>query len=599
MEVIMKTGAEKILWELNDLYSSIDDPKIKKDMDLCKKDAENIYKNFKGKIETGSIKSNELLLIVQSIEDIFSRIIKISSFASLNLCIDNTNNSFKNLVIKAEEFYANIKNKLIFFDIEISKMSEVKFKEIIKNPELINYIHHLNFIRKMKSHILSEEEESIINKKEVTGRSAIQKIYEELKSSFIFSIKINNKIEKLNESQIRALRESSDEKLRSKGSRIYFKEYEKNSQVIVNCYNAILKDHQLDCELRNYNEPDGPRNLENELDSSIVSTLTETTLKNADIVSDYYLLKAKLMNKNKLSLSDVYAPIKSEKKEYSFIEAKKIVFDSYKNFDDKSYKIIEKFFNNNWIHGALYPHKTSGAFCSSSSPDHHPYILLNFTGSTRDVETMAHELGHGMHAILASKQTLFNFHPIMPLAEIASVFGEMLVVDYLLEKISDKNEKISFICSKLESSIATTFRQNMFYRFEKRTHLLSKEKNMSLPELKEIYRDELLKMFGNSVKIPTEFDMEWSIVQHMFMWPFYVYAYNFAQLVVFSLYQKYLEDGKKFIPVYYDILSSGSSETPQEILKKANIDLNDTSFWQKCFDFMRTRWLNEIKKLIK
>jgi oligoendopeptidase F len=594
----MKTGAEKIVWNLKDIYSSAEDPKIKIDMNLCLKESEDISKKYKGKIETGNINANDLLLVIKKIEDIFSKLIKISSYAHLSLTTDNTDDTWKNLAIKSEEFYANVKNKLIFFDIEITKINDDKFKELIKNPELKNYLHYLNFIRKMKPHILSEKEEAIINKKEVTGRSAIQKIYEELKSSFKFSIKINDEIKTLNESQIRALRESSDEKLRSKSSKVYLKKYEENSLVIVNAYNAILKDHQLDCELKNYNEPDEPRNLENELDSSIVKALSDTTLRNSDIVSEYYVLKAKLMKKNKLSLADIYAPIKTSKKEFSFNEAKEIVFASYKNFDEKAFKTIEKFFINNWIHASLCPHKTSGAFCSSSSPDHHPYVMLNFTGSTRDVETMAHELGHGMHAILASKQTLVNFHPIMPLAEIASVFGEMLVVDYLLEKIKDKNEKISFICSKLESSIATTFRQNMFYRFEKRTHTLSKEKNIPQSELREIYRDELHKMFGNSVTIPKEFEMEWSVVQHIFMWPFYVYAYNFAQLVVFSLYQKYLEDGKKFIPVYYEILSSGSSDTPQEILKKANIDLKDGSFWQKGFDFMRNRWLNEIKKLV-
>jgi oligoendopeptidase F len=224
--------------------------------------------------------------------------------------------------------------------------------------------------------------------------------------------------------------------------------------------------------------------------------------------------------------------------------------------------------------------------------------MLNFTGTSRDVETMAHELGHGMHGILSAKQTAVNRDPILPLAEVASVFGEMLVTDYLLGRMKDPEEKIALYCSKLESAFATTFRQNMFHRFEVRTHSLIADHHLSTEELCTIYHEELVSMFGDSVTIPAHYDMEWAIVQHMFLWPFYVYAYNFAQLVVLSLYQKYLEEGEKFKPVYYRILETGSAMTPAEILGLAGIDPRDKAFWQKGFDFMRTRWVEPLEKLV-
>jgi oligoendopeptidase F len=438
----------------------------------------------------------------------------------------------------------------------------------------------------------------LLSKRDLTGKLAIQRIYQELTSSFKFTVTVKGERKVMNGEQVRSLRESTDSRLRARAMKQYFGKYTENSLVITNVFDTLLKDHQIECELRHVDEPMGLRNLDNELDAEIVNTLSDVTRDNTDIVERYYTLKARLLNSKKLTLADIYAPISAKPRRYTWNDARTIVLDAYAKFDQRAHDIIQEFFDKNWIDGRTLPNKTGGAFCTFNLPGAHPWVMLNFTGAGRDVETMAHELGHGMHGILSAKQTAVNRDAILPLAEVASVFGEMLVTDYLLGRMKDPEEKIALYCSKLESAFATTFRQNMFHRFETRTHGLIADHQLSTDELRSIYHEELVNMFGDSVTIPAHYDMEWAIVQHMFLWPFYVYAYNFAQLVVLSLYQKYLEEGEKFKPVYYRILETGSAMTPAQILGLAGIDPRDKTFWQKGFDFMRTHWVEPLEKLV-
>lgn len=593
-----KLGSENVVWDLSALYASLDDPRIAHDMKTVRKDAAALAAKYRGKVAASKVTAAELKKFLVEEERITSAAGRIGEFAELTLTTDNLDEKAKSAVMKAQELGSDISNQLVFFPIELGQMDETIFTRLIAAKELDNYRHYLLFLRKRREHLLSEKEEMLINKRDLTGKLAVQRIYQELTSSFKYTLTVEGERKTMNGEQIRSLRENPDPKVRARAMKSYFDKYADNSLVITNVFDTLLKDHQIECELRHIDEPMGMRNLENELDADIVNTLSDVTKDNAGIVSRYYTLKARLLGSRKLSLADIYAPITAKPRTYTWNDSKAIVLDAYAKFDKRAHDIIQEFFDKNWIDARTLPNKTGGAFCTFNLPGAHPWVMLNFTGTGRDVETMAHELGHGMHGVLSAKQTAVNRDPILPLAEVASVFGEMLVTDYLLGRMKDPEEKIALYCSKLESAFATTFRQNMFHRFEVRTHALIPDHQLSTDELRTIYHEELQGMFGDSVIIPKHYDMEWAIVQHMFMWPFYVYAYNFAQLVVLSLYQKYLEEGEKFKPVYYRILETGSAMTPAEILGLAGIDPRDKAFWQKGFDFMRTRWLEPLEKLV-
>lgn len=591
-------GSEKVIWDLSALYASLDDPRIPSDMKVVRHDAAALAAKYRGKVAAGKVTALELKKFLVEEERVTSAAGRIAEFAELVLTTDNLDEKAKSAVMKAQELGSDISNQLVFFPIELGEMDEAVFSRLVASKELDNYRHHLLFVRRQRQHLLSEKEEMLISKRDLTGKLAIQRIYQELTSSFKYTLTVGEERKVMNGEQVRSLRESPDPRLRARAMKAYFDKYADNSLVITNAYDTLLKDHQIECELRHIDEPMGMRNLENELDADIVNTLSDVTRDNADIVARYYTLKARLLGSKKLTLADIYAPISSKPRRYTWNDAKTIVLDAYAKFDKRAHDIIEEFFDKNWIDARTLPNKTGGAFCTFNLPGAHPWVMLNFTGTSRDVETMAHELGHGMHGVLSARQTALNRDPILPLAEVASVFGEMLVTDYLLGRMKDSEEKIALYCSKLESAFATTFRQNMFHRFEVRTHALIPDHQLSTDELRSIYHEELQGMFGDSVAIPPHYDMEWAIVHHIFMWPFYVYAYNFAQLVVLSLYQKYLEEGEKFKPVYYRILETGSAMTPSEILGLAGIDPRDKAFWQKGFDFMRARWLEPLEKLV-
>jgi oligoendopeptidase F len=585
-------------WDLSIFYKSSTDPKLVADLGQVQKDANVAGEKYKALLMNGSYTPNDIYHFLVCMEESYTLLGRIGSFCHLNQATDNLNPQYQKLISKITEASVAVQIEYNFFPEFIKKLDDKSFKNLVKNADLKNYCHYLEHIRKEKDHILAGSEETIIESKNIGGISAFKKLYRELTSSLRFKIKLHGKFITMNASEILSLRDNPDPAIRKLRTKVFFREYEKNQLVIENIFNAILKDHQMECKLRNYNDPSGPKNMANELSREIVDVLSESTSKNATIVSEYYKIKAKLLGEKKLSLSDIYAPLGSVNKKYTWNEAKEIVLSAYHQFDPEAGKKITDFFTKNWIDSDLGPNKTGGAFCSSFSPGYHPFVLVNFTGTQRDVETLAHELGHGLHALLSHKQTLLNYFPIMPMAEIASVFGEMLVTDNLLRTMTDKNEKIAFLCSKIESAIATTFRQNMFHRFEIKTHTKIKESYLTVPDLRKIYREELIAMFGDSVSIPKEYEMEWAYVSHLFQTPFYVYAYNFAQLVVFALYEKYRQEKKGFKELLYSILEAGSSDTPQNILSKAGIDLADPKFWENGFDFLRKEWLGQLKKLI-
>ena len=488
---------------------------------------------------------------------------------------------------EAQKLYGILQRNYSFVDENISavkaRLSSLPLEKLESLKDVENYSHVVEKIIEDKEHTLSEEAEKVLSALSVSRRDAAADTYEKLTASYTFEV--DGK--RLTGEEVRALRYQKNGNLRKRAMRIFLERYRKDGLVIESLYNIVVKDWDTEARLRKYDSPISMRNSENEVSDEVVQELIDVTTENYHIVERYYEWKSQFVGEE-LTPADVYAPIGNVGKEYSFEDAKKIVLEAYYEFSDTAGRIVESFFNEKRIDAFPAPGKRGGAFCSYNVPNGKPFVLLNFTGKIRDVMTMAHELGHGLHGTLSSKQTLLNYHTPLTMAEVASVFGEFLVFDKLKRELSG-DERKAFIASKIEDIFATMFRQNMFVKFEIRAHdLVSKEGFASFNDLSKIYAEELSKMFGKSVRITEEYHDEWSSIPHFFFAPFYVYAYNFANALVIALYRRYVEEGEKFVPKYLSLLESGGKDKPERLLKTFGMDIKDRSFWESAFEFLES-----------
>ncbi len=594
----VEQSVKNITWDLSELYKSVDDKKIKTDIAAGIKAAEEFQKKYSGKMNKIT-KPADFAKMFAEYERCLEIVNKFMQFAFLNLSLDTSCAKAKSLLSAAEEKCAEIENKLLFFRLELCEIAEPSIKKLKASKELANYSHQIDVIRAFKPYQLSEKEEQIINIKNLNAKNYVVQLYDEFTASFRFKVKMpDGKVTEMNGSQLRNLRYHQSPELRKQSAELYFEKYRDNLLVLTGLYNMIVRDHAQENKLRGYKRADEPRNISNEIDNKVIDALVEVTTKNSGLVHRYYKLKAKMLKVKKLNLYDIYAPTASQTQKFDWNEAREIVLESFKNFDPSFHKIASDFFNNKWIDARIGPNKKSGAYCSSSIPQLHPYVLMNYTGNLREVMTLAHELGHAIHAVLSSKNTILNYHAILPLCETASIFAESVVTDDLLKKLKGKEEKITLLTSKLEDYFATSFRQNMFTRFEQEAHKQSASRLLSPEDLNVIYEKELKIMFGDSVNINKDYSVEWSVIPHIFHTPFYCYSYNFALLLVLALYQSYCEKGAKFKPGFLKLLSSGSITTPEDMLKYVGIHIRDKKFWQKGFDYISSK-IDELEKLLK
>lgn len=570
-------------WDLSVLYKNIDFSSIKNDLEHFLTKAKKLVENYENKINE-SIEAETVKKLLVEIENILDGLSRPMQFSSLLFAEDTSNTKYQQLYSISSQYYSKIEELLSPLNSEFAKLSDEKLNSL--SNEIPEYSNFFNKILDEKKHILSKDAEKILAATSISRRDAVSELYEKITSSYTFDIEIDGKIQHLTDSEIRSLRRSPDGQLRKKAMKILFEKYEKDNLVINGLYNIVVKDYDTEARLRNYKTPISMRNMENRVSDESVEKLIDVTVDNVDIVHKYYKWKSEKMNET-LTPADIYAPLDKNQKKYSFDEAKEIVLDAYFEFDEKAGKIVKEFFEEKRIHSEISKGKMGGAFCSYYTPQIKPFVLLNFTGQMSDVMTLAHELGHGLHGSLSSRQTFLNYHTPLTMAEIASVFGEFLVFEKLKNQLKGEDKKF-FIASKLEEIFATMFRQNMFARFEIKSHdLISKQGMATWDELSNIYEEELKIMFGNSVKITPEYKFEWSTIPHIFHTPFYVYAYNYANCLVIALYEKYLEEGKTFVPKYLELLESGGKDKPEKLLEKVGININEEKFWQKAFDFLR------------
>lgn len=595
-EIKIQEKTQSVRWQLTDLYNGINDPSIETDLDTVIVQAKKFSQTYKTKLNT--LSTTDLKIAYQTLEALLTPLYKISQFIALTFSIDTSNDSVKALMAHIDEKESDISNLLLFFDLELSKLPKETLETLIKDPSLQPYNHSLQRSKETAQFNLSEKEEQLINKKDLTGSDAWTKLYEELTSDFEFEFTVDGKQQTINGSQLRALRQHPDKTTRRQAMSLFLNRYKEHALIFTHIYNNVIKDYTIEKQCRDY--PSGAisqRNIANNLPDQAIAALHDVTTASYPLVQRYYELKKKIQNIPDMTLADIYAPLPESNREYSFEDAKQIVLDGFYSFDTDFGDKAKVMFDENRIDAPVEPKKRGGAFCSGSTPDIKPYVLLNFLGKQRDVSTMAHELGHAIHDMYASQNVLTNYHPILPLAETASVFSEMLITDSLKQKETDNQALIALLTDKLEDIFATSHRQNMFSQFEIATHTQISKEIMSAESLCDMYRDGLQKMFGTSVIITPEYHWEWATIPHIYEYPFYVHAYNFGNLLVMALYQQYKTEGDRMIPKLKQILQSGSCMPPIEIAKLADIDITAPTFWQQSIDYIETL-LDELERVV-
>jgi len=484
------------------------------------------------------------------------------------------------LLSRTQEERTAINKHLIFFDLEWVAVPDETAKALVAQPALARYRHYLEQKRAWKPHYLSEPEEKVLDEKAITGRSAFNRLFEESTASLQFSFSARGAAQSLSLQQILARLYDPDRAVRKAAAAGISEGLQSNARLLTFVFNTVVLDHDVDTRLRRFAGPMDSRNLANEISPSVVDALMTATERSFPLVQRYYRLKGKLLGLDKLYDYDRYAPLSGDLPTCDWPTAQRIVQESYAAFSPDAGNVIRQFFEKRWIDAELRTGKRGGAFSSSAVPSLHPYILMNFTDRIRDVMTLAHELGHGLHQYLSRRQGYLQCDTPLTTAEMASVFGEMLTFRRLQELYPEPKQRLAMLCGKIEDAFATVFRQVVLTRFEQSLHQARKQQGeLSADAINTVWMQANQGMFGDVVEMSPGYAWWWSYIGHFIRSPFYCYAYAFGELLVLALYQKYRQDGPAFVPRYLELLSSGGSDAPHLLLAKLGVDVTDPSFW--------------------
>lgn len=570
------TGAEKINWDLSDLYTSSEDPNLAKDKEEILNEADAFAAKYKGKIAELSV--SEFKAMLMEYEALQDKGGKIGSFAYLQWSTNTTNSGYGKLVQEANELGSELNQKLVFLDVEWMQVSDEDAQKMIDAPELDFYKHYLESSRRYKNHVLKEEQEQILSAKSVTGRSAWIRFFDETLGQAKFELDGKEYAEQ----EVLSKLHDGDRDLRIRAHASLTKKFKELAHPLTYVFNTLLADKSTNDKLREYPSWITSRNMANETDDATVDALVNAVTSNYPMVQRYYNLKAKLLGLDNMYDYDRYAPMMQNEATITWEEARKMVMDSYTEFHPNMGEITAEFFDKNWIDAAIKPGKRGGAYSASTVPSVHPYVFMNFDGKIRDVQTLAHELGHGVHQYLSRQQGPLQAGTPLTTAETASVFGEMLVFQNLLKELSDPKEKLALIVGKIDDTIATVFRQISMNRFENAMHTARREEGeLTTEKFSELWMEQQKALYGDSVTLTDEYGIWWSYIPHFLHTPGYVYAYAFGELLVLALYEEFTENPDGFADRYMELLSAGGSEWPHDLVAKMGLDIRDPEFWNK------------------
>ncbi|MCX7670405.1 MAG: M3 family oligoendopeptidase [Anaerolineae bacterium] len=569
------TGAESITWDLSDLYAGIDDPAIERDLDLADAGADALDAQYRGRIAT--LSAAELAAMLGSYEGLLERAYKVGNFAHLAWSADTSVPAHGALLQKATERGSRLSQKLVFVELELAAAPDAAAAAWLADPGLKRYRHWIEQVRRFRPHMLSEPEEKLLAEKAVTGRNAWVRFFEEVHGIARYTLDG----QELTRDQVLARLYSADRDERRRAQEALTAGLRAMRHTTTYVLNNILADKASDDRLRKYPTWISARNMANEVDDRTVEALVEAVTARYDIVARYYRLKRRLLGVDELFDYDRYAPLPAADRFYTWDEAREIVLNAYAGFDRRMADIAAMFFERRWIDAAVRPGKRGGAFSAATVPSVHPYVLLNYEARPRDVMTLAHELGHGVHQKLAAVQGLLQADTPLTTAETASVFGEMLVFQDLLAREEKPAVRLAMLTAKIEDSFATAFRQISMNRFEDAVHTARRtEGELSTDRICELWMAAQRPMFGDSVTLTDNYALWWSYIPHFITTPGYVYAYAFGELLVLALYARYRQAPAGFADAYLAMLTAGGSDWPHEIVKPLGVDLTDPGFWQ-------------------
>jgi oligoendopeptidase F len=574
-------------WSLKDLFSSVDSP----DLEAAFKKLDDQVAAF-GKMRQQlkpDLPVSNFLEIIKASEEITRNAMMLFGFAILAFNADTQDQSAQTRLGRIQQFKAEIENRSMFFTQWWKALDDGNAQRLMAASGDSRY--YLEKLRLFKPHTLSEAEEKVVNLKNVTGSNALVTIYDAITNHSAFRIEVNGEIKELTRDELMVYVRSADPHLRSEAYQELYRVYSADAAILGQMYQALVRDwYNENITLRKFASPIAARNLSNDIPDEVVETLLNVCKRNAPVFQRFFRLKARQLGLKKLRRYDIYAPVVESHKTYAFDQAAEMVLDSFSSFHPDFGRLAQRVFDQNHLDSEIRKGKQSGAFCAGILPEVTPWVLVNYQGRAEDVATLAHELGHAIHGMLTGQHGVFTFDPCLPLAETASTFGEMILVDKLLAGETDEAVRRDLLFSQVDDFYHTIMRQMYFGIFEKRAHEMVL-RNASVDDLAAAYLENLQEQFGDAVEISQEFKWEWVSIPLIYNTPFYVYAYAFGQLLVLSLYQQYKAEGDSFKPRYIKMLSAGGSLAPVSICAEAGIDIRSENFWQGGFD--------EINRLVE
>ncbi|MDI6400370.1 M3 family oligoendopeptidase [Balneolaceae bacterium ANBcel3] len=569
-----KTGAENVYWNISDLYDGLESTAFKNDTSRVKKLAADFSGSYRGKVH--SLTENEFADALKAYAELVEIISKMGSYVYLKWTTNTEDPALGKALQQSNELSSEISRETMFFHLEWLDLDDEQADRWLQSKALESYRHYLKTSRMGKPYKLDEKEEKILSAKSVTGKSAWVRFFDETLGAARFHMDG----EELTESEILSKSYHSDRAIRQKASEVFTEGLKKLNRPLTYAFNTLLADKYTNDTLRGYPHWLKPRNIANEISDESVQSLIDAVTSSYSVVQRYYELKRKLLGLDILHEYDRYAPIAKSNKTVAWKEAKTWVLDAYHDFHPEMGATAELFFEHEWIDAAIRPGKRGGAYSASTVPSVHPYVFMNYDGQLRDVQTLAHELGHGVHQYLSQKQGILQCGTPLTTAETASVFGEMLVFKKMLSSLQKPEDRLALLIGKIDDSIATIFRQVSMNQFEDRIHQTRrKEGELAPDQFSELWMETQVPLYGSSVTLTDNYRWWWSYIPHFIHTPGYVYAYAFGELLVMALFEKYEQSGDGFAAKYIQMLEKGGSDSPESLMNALGVDLKDPDFW--------------------
>ncbi|MEA2302299.1 MAG: oligoendopeptidase [Solirubrobacteraceae bacterium] len=569
---------EEVVWDLDDLVAG--EAGVDAALDEATDRADRFAARFRGAltgIDSGGLR--EAMLELATIQELVGRA---GSYAQLRYCTDTADPSRGALMQRVEERGTALETTLLFFELDWAALDDARVDELLGGEGLDFCRHYLRNARRYRPHLLTEPEERIFSEKALTGRNAWGRLFEDLTASI--EVELEETVT-LDEALSRLA--SPDRDVRRESAEAVTRALEPGLRTRAFVFNTLLADKATDDRLRSYPHWLASRNLSNEASDESVAALIEAVRGRYELPRRWYRLKGELLGIDQVVDYDRYAPVSTEDVRVDWPEASELVLDAYSAFSPRLGDLAGRFFAEHWIDAPPKAGKRGGAFCAYTVPSVHPYVMLNYTGRRRDVLTLAHELGHGVHAALAAEQGVFHQHTPLTLAETASVFGEALTFGRLLEAAPSPASRLALLAEDIEGAIATVFRQVAMNRFESLVHTERRERGeLAAERFAELWTESQSELLGDAVELTEGYRSWWSYVPHFISTPGYVYAYAYGQLLALSVYQRYVEQGDGFAESYLSLLAAGGSRSPHELGAMVGIDLADPGFWDSGLDLV-------------